>query len=250
MTSLPPVEHSSLWLADIKVLAPNFAGKIDIESPTRSTHSWAVGQLEQRIAVRLRGAGYGVSEIGQELTEKKAFFDNDQQLFGTVNFASGYTRRTPDNGRLNWALIKPRSDALSRIGKNELANDREWVMARYQSADSPWAAPLEDEPRPLLTKPLPTGVKDLSNGDKFWKIGSATGQTGGAFSSMKSDVRMQEADMERVREYMDKVMLGRSYLFTEYLFYGIRNLRDPSSQQGNSGSVVFDKDGNAVGLFL
>ncbi|KAK1755867.1 hypothetical protein QBC47DRAFT_402030 [Echria macrotheca] len=97
-------------------MSPSFAGKnADIESPSRRFHSWVVYNLESRIkrypqkASNLKG-----------LSREKAFFDNNKQHFGTVYAASGYTRKTKKNCRLDWALIKPSSTGIARIGVNNL----------------------------------------------------------------------------------------------------------------------------------
>lgn len=246
---LAPVKGSVLWNADLKGVYPKSpAAKVPIESPTRRTHSWAVHDLELKLQkTNLFADPARVARIRKALQDKRAFFDENKHIFGTVYCASGYTRRTKDNGRLDWALIKPMDEA--RIGKNELKTEKEWHAVGYDESMQPEnsARMGPNESRALLKDPPKKGgIKEVKNGDVVYKIGSTTGPTGGRFSIPKMDVSLSED--RHVQEFMAKKQ--RSYLSKEYIFFGMGKGNNILAKKGDSGSVVFDKHGNAIGLLF
>jgi len=60
-------------------------------------------------------------------------------------------------------------------------------------------------------------------------------------------VNVSLAEDRHVQEHMTKT--ERSYLSTEYLFHGM-GTGSRIAQKGDSGSVAFDAEGNAVGLLF
>jgi len=273
---LSPSEGSELWKADINGIFPDSpaaAEVVPLESPTRRTHSWAIYSLETELrqveSYMYQGYENMKAEIQCELKNKRAFFDDNSQknIFGTVYCASGYTRRTKQGGRLDWALIKPAdTNEETRIGENELKTREEWIAASYSvdiQPNSPAKSPLADGSRALLSssmhsKPERKRIDAIKNGDVVYNIGSSTGPTGGRFQQF-AKVLVSVAEDRHVQEYITVTNANaetktegseRSYLSTEYIFYGMGMGREGSrvAKRGDSGSVAFDADGNALGL--
>ncbi|KAK3364312.1 hypothetical protein B0T25DRAFT_493098 [Lasiosphaeria hispida] len=235
---LAPVRDSDLWKADLVGVEPGFASKkADIEHPARAKHCFAVQYLKDEIKANStpsETAGYK-----KHLKEIKSFFDNNEQHFGSICWASGYTRRTENNGRLDWALIKPTGTGVSRIGENALPTKDDWKKRGFQ-AHRPRA-------RGNLKQPPDHGLRSLANADLVFKVGTTTGATSGMFSHIKSKVKFEED--RHVQEYMKGQ--HRPYLSDEFLHVAYPGAdKNWFSKKGDSGSVVFDMDGRAVALLF
>lgn len=239
ISGMPPVKDSDLWNADIKGVNPSFMSKTltaDIEHPTRAKHHFAVEVLASDIEDEGPNAS---SDLKEHLDNILSFFNNGEQHFGTVSWASGYTRRTASNGRLDWALIKP--TGVHRIGRNTLPSRADWHQRGYITS--------RPRDRGHLQQPPAGGLGSLGNGTPMFKVGTVTGPTAGLFSGSKGKVRIEED--KHVQYYM-RSLQGRSCsLSDEFLFMGFPVPAEHwIAMNGDSGSVVFNSDGAAVGLLL
>ncbi|KAJ4004855.1 hypothetical protein NW752_009481 [Fusarium irregulare] len=219
-----------------------------MESPPRSMHDYTLWIAQknldemnrslQRLQDNVTGSshaketyervnGYKV-ELIKKVEEKKDFFNFYQHAFGEVFAASGFSKRTSENGRLDWALIKV---AEGRTGTNILP-DR-----------SAWGRTLG---RPLLTlgrQLQPPGVQpgqsesiSLENqvqSQEAFKYGTMTGPIRGKFHIFKTNV-----------QFKDDQHVGDDPLSSEYLFQMKREVRD----EPFAGSIVYDKWGCVLGL--
>ncbi|KAK3360822.1 hypothetical protein B0T24DRAFT_643583, partial [Lasiosphaeria ovina] len=120
-----PKEGSKLWKVDDKGINPS-ANAPMIEHPSRSKHNHGVHN--RQIMVDRFGESPSAASVKKELDDIVAFFDNGRHVLGTVFCASGYKRRTANNGRLDWALVMPLDKA--RIGENKLPILEAW-MEKY-----------------------------------------------------------------------------------------------------------------------
>lgn len=98
-----------------------------MESPTRaklnfSVNTNRVGLEEIRLLELKHGpnANIATRKTSMEDREKEwlAFFNSEEHILGRVCLASGFLERTTENGRLDWALIRPADE--SRVGQNLL----------------------------------------------------------------------------------------------------------------------------------
>ncbi|KAK4164616.1 hypothetical protein QBC43DRAFT_317245 [Cladorrhinum sp. PSN259] len=238
---LAPAQGSDLWNIDINGVSPSFAGKkVDIESPTRRLHSFVVWNLETRIKRYPQQA----AKLQRVLKEKKAFFDNNRQHLGTVYAASGYARRTKNNGRLDWALIQPTGTGVERVGQNKLRHNSDWVRRGY-STRAPTLPESALVPR-LQQRTKTPSLGNLSIGSVVYKIGATTGPTVGRYAYPKPRVRISED--AHVEEHIKSPV---EYLSTEFLYLALTEVRGSVvAGRGDSGSVVFDRVGTALGLLF
>ncbi|KAK4155595.1 hypothetical protein C8A00DRAFT_31542 [Chaetomidium leptoderma] len=185
-------------------------------------------------------------ETQNDLDDKIAFFDQDRHLFGKVWAGSGYTRRTKTNGRLDWALIEPISQDRVKGGQgqgqgiNVLPDRDEWkstqLLPRYMPYSPTFGTPL---------KPPPDGKRNLDQlgkDDLGYKIGTSTGATVGVFNSVQTDCKIGD----------EKYMGLKNPYSTEYTFIGHAH-HSPDGRFGDfgdSGAVVFDEEGRALGLLF
>jgi len=231
-----PVKDSDLWKADGDGVYPNsrFESPVmEIEHPTRAKHWFAVGIWNREIA---RNPPPFRDKAKKELANITAFFEKDNQRFGTVFAASGLERRSPSTGQMDWALIKPMGTPPLRIGKNTLPTADDWIAQN----DEYWPS----EPvcgSSLRQSPEKGGLRSTVNGALVFKVGAGSGPTSGAFSKVRVGVDFKEG------AHLEAVM-GREKS-REFIF-----IEDPASarfsHRGDSGSVVFDEEGRAAGLLL
>ena len=133
---VPP--DSELHAIDRKGLGPHYAARenITFESPTRRTHRFSLQWHDQEI--QKREARLKWSEISasnkerlqleiEDHRERRArkvkFFDEGRQRFGHLFMCSGFKKRTPDNYRIDIAIIEVNAD---RIGDNTLPHASSW----------------------------------------------------------------------------------------------------------------------------
>ncbi|KAK3339843.1 hypothetical protein B0T25DRAFT_618478 [Lasiosphaeria hispida] len=235
---LKPVKDSDLWKVDINGIGPKFDSKAaEIEHPARIRHCFTVQLLTERIENHPdHPVTAGFIEL---LDEAKSFFDNNKQHLGSIFCASGYTRRTANDGRLDWALIKPTGTGVARIGKNSLPTCGDWENRGYITR-CPWD-------RGTLEQPPAHGLRSIPNGGLIFKVGAATGATGGMFSTIKPRVHFKED--AHVEPWMKS--RHRPYLSNEFMYIGLPEVGWRwLAKQGDSGSVVFDTQGKAAGLLF
>ena len=238
-TPAAPKVPSDLQTADLDGIAPNNTNikypVMKMEHPTRMKHCFAVG-FWQRIIFKNPPSAER-TEKEEFLANIKAYFDDGKQIFGTIHAASGFGRRSPTNGRMDWALIKP-LDA-SRVGKNTLPSFEEWLQNGV--CDLPLLVAMGKS----LKQPPAHGLcRSTKNGEFLYKKGSSTGPTVGVFSVVKSEVAMtDDAHLGNVANY--------TRLSQEFVYIGEPTADDLAHNvHGDSGSVVFNEEGRAVGLLL
>ncbi|KAK3353840.1 hypothetical protein B0T25DRAFT_221782 [Lasiosphaeria hispida] len=225
-----PTSKSELWAADNDGTFPNHSNERRIEHPARVKHNFAMVELGKVMTVD------PIDPSWQTLRDtNKAFFDSDAQVFGRVYLSSGYKQRTASGGRLDWALIEPYSE--SRIGRNTLPQKDDWLCKHYL----PWQIP----PYPTHGAQLGGWADTLrtalpGSGDLVFKVGASTTWTAGEFSRTKTDCSIRE----------DKYM--KQPKSEEYVYIGLKAQKDFVNfiDHGDSGAVVWDRQGDVVGLLF
>ncbi|KAK3350196.1 hypothetical protein B0T25DRAFT_550012 [Lasiosphaeria hispida] len=242
LATLEPVKDSDLWKVDLEGMDPGTPLKhADIEHPTRAKHCFAVQSLTEEINGNPNGPE--TPECRKHLKGIKSFFDNNEQHLGSIHWASGYTRRTGNNGRIDWALIKPTGTGVSRIGKNTLPTRADWHQKGYHDHKPRARGPG------LLKQPPEHGLRSVPNGETLFKLGTSTGVTVGLFSHVKSMVKF--AGDRHVEAHMGPQNPRCRYLSDEFMYIGHPDVRKHwFAKKGDSGSVVFDTEGRAVGLLF
>jgi hypothetical protein len=230
-----PAKGSDLWQADLHGIYPasNFASRMmEIEHPARSKHCFAVGFWRHEIA--RNGPLNRNPDDEKYLADITTFFDDGNQRLGTVYAASGFTRRSPDNGRMDWALIKPLD--TRRIGSNTIPTRKEWLQKTTH-------VPLHRATGKNLQQPPVAGSSFIPGGEMIFKKGASTGPTSGRFSRLKTDVTLKDD------AHLEAVMGTDKYHSREFLFVGCPGT-EWLAKTGDSGSVVFNEEGRAVGLLF
>lgn len=238
-----PVEKDKpLWKADREGLrAPGRKQRAQVESPTRSKLNFSVKlNRHEKEKVRLGQGELGqgstaytarITEMEAQEKEWRVFFDNQKHVLGSVCFASGYLERTSQNGRLDWALIDPSENG--RVGQNLLPTMEEWRNGSYW-----WEYPCCIGGKITSPRQGTRSIHQMKKDDLVYKVGAATKCTVGKFDALKVDCDIRE---ERYMEQPKK-------LSTEFMFIGEGEL--PFARKGDSGSIVWDTHGRAVGLLF
>lgn len=216
-------------MIDRNGMEPDFARRqaMLLESPSRRKHNFTLYGLRADMVAPMKKYGATspfVVELQRQITQKTRFFDEGRHLFGRPWAASGYCRRTPANGRLDWALLE--FTALNRLGRNIVPSANEWTP--------PDVAP------PVIPGQALKGLAscdDESDRDYVYKKGSRTGLTGGKFNSIKDTVCMKSSDA--------RLGLGVS---TEYVFISRSTIDKAFVGHGDSGSMVFTRFAEFIGL--
>ncbi|KAK0721001.1 hypothetical protein B0H67DRAFT_682811 [Lasiosphaeris hirsuta] len=225
-----PARNSELWAADNDGTFPNHTNEWRIEHPARVKHNFAMDGLGRVMTIN------PVDPVFRALRDtNKAFFDSDAQIFGRVYLSSGYKQRTVSGGRLDWALIEPYSK--SRIGRNTLPQREDWFSKHYLPEQIPpyptYGAQLRGWADTLRTAPP-------SPGNLVFKVGASTTWTAGEFSRTKTDCSIWE----------DKYM--KQPKSQEHVYIGLKAVKDfvNFTDHGDSGAVVWDNQGDVVGLLF
>jgi hypothetical protein len=203
-----------------------------VEHPTRVKHNYGVQSAQGIIG---RFPGEPTRKMQDDLDQAVAFFDENKQALGSVYCASGFAKRTKNNGRLDWGLVLP-LDA-TRVGKNTLPSLQDWVE-KYPGEWLQYPEKFETG----LGQPPQAGLRGLQHGDVVYKVGATTRLTIGKFSHVKSDVKISH----------DKHMPGPR-MSEEFAFISSAMSKEGDARfasHGDSGSVVWDKEGQAVGLLF
>ncbi|KAL1840343.1 hypothetical protein VTJ49DRAFT_557 [Mycothermus thermophilus] len=175
--------------ADTKGLIPKDAAHLpQVEHPTRSRHNFTVEESRRSLLPQGR---YGDptpkhERMAQTLNQQVAFFDEGKQYFGEIWFASGFLQRTKHKGRLDWALIKPLSEA--RVGENRLPSENDWNQM-YQYFGE-W--PSDETFGAILGPPANLSLFEMKEGSPVFKIGASTRMTRGIISEIKPDCVIKE----------------------------------------------------------
>ncbi|KAM0274004.1 hypothetical protein ACHAPA_000952 [Fusarium lateritium] len=239
---LPSSARCDLWKADEFGLAPGAHDQLaSMESPPRSKHNYTIWNAKKTIENRnaqqqkikestkdhetkrrqIELLENFKSSAATDMENKIDFFDCQKNILGKVYAGSGYNKKTDENGRLDWALVKVNK---ARIGTNELPKEEAWLK-------------IPSLLHPFLTfgAQLQPQVQSISLGHpnrctRGFKLGTTTGATCGQFHEFKSSVNLL-ADRH----------LG-TIISDEYVFQYAR--------PGDSGSVVFDDFGGVIGLLF
>ncbi|KAF4962953.1 hypothetical protein FSARC_8979 [Fusarium sarcochroum] len=239
-----PKEGTDLWNTDKRgywLSGP--ANLTTMESPSRLRHEFSMAcfdqdmkMIEDRVTKRTcdRIAISAHDDLKDRKSRRERFFKQGRHQLGQVIACSG-NRLADDNNRLDWAVV----DIGKRTGHNILP---------------PHPTPFP----PGLTCPIPCGLlpqcimasgitlrhpnpettlHSMPSGTNLWKAGNRTGVTSGIFSSYRSLCRV-----------------GRQ-MSEEYVVFGggpnCRDSLDPEkrfAKAGDAGSVVFNRQGEVVGL--
>ena len=151
----------------------------------------------------------------------KIFFDKDKNTFGKLWAASGFSRRTRANSKLDWALIE--FTRPSRLGTNTVPPPERWPKPELALST-------------LAGKTLRgVGSCDLDvDRKRVFKMGARTGLTYGKFNRLSHDVSwLVDGESERRKS-------------VEFLF--VSKGEQPFSLPGDSGALVFSRDRKFVGL--
>lgn len=223
-----PKEDSQLWKLDENGIFTESTAP-EIEHPTRLKHNFGVYERETIIETI---PGQPREQAQKELDDIVAFFDNGHHIFGRVFCASGYTRRTDHHGRMDWALVMPLDEA--RIGDNRLPTFKTWTEKYFASSGH--------LPEPVtfgspLQQPTKAGLRGVCQKELVYKVGATTTTTVGKFNQMKADVSIAEDRhvSPGLSEEFSYVNTGDTGAF---------------GTKGDSGSVVWDRKGQAVGLLF
>ncbi|EXK82531.1 hypothetical protein FOQG_13101 [Fusarium oxysporum f. sp. raphani 54005] len=254
----PPPEGSDLWKVDFDGYKPSLKlghEVVGFESPSRTKHNFTTGVIDQDIAAlkervslmekdlhtsknkqpireSIRQLKASIASMEAEKTAKYAFFEKNKQVLGNLIASSGF-RRQVGGRRMDWALIELNK---SRQWSNALPGLQVW-NSKYRPAAFPYALGTPIQPRnerKSVESPWELGP--------IFKMGCTTGATTG------------EHHWEKQRVTMDHDQhLGNARLVTTELVFGPRYDVDLSIKlcaHGDSGSVLFDKDGGIVALLF
>ncbi|XEV05221.1 hypothetical protein FSHL1_010508 [Fusarium sambucinum] len=261
----PPELNSDCWKVDFAGYYPNAPiTPMPLESPSRAKHIFTIWSLDDDIArwegiiqekrtsiqrtndrtVQAQAQAdilklqTDIQMAKKEKREKIDFFDANKHILGTLFAASGYARRASAGNhkmRLDWALIEV---AEHRQGQNRLPPRSVWFDHHPSDASHPDSA--------TYGQTLKDPAQSIGPGNKsrVWKVGATTGPTIGEFHKTKSSCTMAE----------DKHLKGKipHYATSEYVYQPaiVAGTGKKFCAAGDSGSVVFDKQGAVVGLFL
>lgn len=236
-----------------------------MESPTRAKLNFNI-QISREEAEETRSepslganddddddASYPVVGPGDEEKGWLDFFNNEEHILGSVFYASGYLERTSQNGRLDWALIRPAAAGRGhRVGDNLLPTWDEWkevggYMRRRPSRSC--SSILRSPPHQGVT----TSIHNMTNGHVVYKVGASTRRTIGQFSAIKpSCVIKEERYMSERKRSQRSSDAGNDddvdVESSEFMFMGVEDLA--FARWGDSGSVVWNRNGYAVGLLF
>jgi len=204
-----------------------------MQSPCRLKHNYTIWTLRQQIN-EINALPYQndadnreKQDLVRELSGKTAFFDNFSSALGKVYAGSGHMRRTPENNRLDWALIRVKE---TRIGKNDLPGQDAWRSLPAGKPRHTYGIRLQDQAQ---------SISELTPDQRCYnafKLGATTGATAGVFHNVKFPVQLKH-------EAHVKPQPSREYLFQPQ---GGPKFAD----RGDSGSVVYDNEGRIVGLMF
>ncbi|KAJ4324065.1 hypothetical protein N0V84_004031 [Fusarium piperis] len=230
-----PRVNSELWKADHRVFHRlKYNRPMTLESPARVKHNYTIWYLNTLIQ-KSRERGGGLEAIRAEKLEREKaskifFFDTKSNGYGSVRMASGFARRTPErNHRLDWAVIEVNP---SRIGENRLPTEEDW-----NSTNVGTEIPGSSTFGALLRHPS-SSLKAMSLEDSVWKVGATSGPTHGVYNEYKVYCKMKD----------DRHVTGPPRYSEQFVITG--NDTSRFCGPGDSGAVVFNAQGEAIGLLF
>jgi len=228
-------DPQDIMKADAQGISPAHAEKplrlAEMESPGRTKHDYAVHVFRDLIEREVWPLDE-IYKVTKPLESMEKFISEDRHLFGKIFAASGLGRRSPTNGRLDWALLKPHDP--QRIGRNTLPTREEWE-ATGSICNAP---PTSVRGGNLGEVPTTSLLATVGQGGSLYKKGAMTDATSGMFHGYPSIVRLVE---DRGVQKSEEVSLFDGY--------GVKHTWQ-CAQNGDSGVVVFDHAGRAVGLLF
>ncbi|KAM0354356.1 hypothetical protein ACHAPU_001400 [Fusarium lateritium] len=252
MGPLPPPDRCDLRRVDEVGLAPGLHGYLSLmESPSRGKHNYTIWHAKKTLddvntkqqdvmggndddaikIAKVEMLDKVKAKTTADMDKKVDFFDRQNNILGKVYAASGFCNKTDENGRLDWALVKVNK---SRIGTNQLPDEEVWkktpiVPAPYFT----FGAQLKAQGSSSIRLEHPNRCT------KGYKLGTTSGATYGEFYEFKIGVNLLHD------RYLGPI-LSDEYTFIQ----GDSGWDKPFAGPGDSGSVVFDSNGCAVGLLF
>lgn len=259
-----PPKSSDLWKIDKNGYIPNSkinSQPVAFESPSRSKHNFTIWHIDNKIlslgkelewyeesfrntkdartGESLRESRDEIAALNVEKQQKLKFFDDNKQVLGELYAASGFRRRSPNNRRLDWALLK--LDA-SRQGSNRLPNREVWTPQLPLISSQPFKTfgmILKDQSRSIEDL---SGVEWSSNGSSVYKVGATTRATTAESHKAVDTVTLIDDKHLKVPPSKELAFGPKKH----YDNHGVLKF----CAHGDSGSVVFDDRGGIVGLLF
>lgn len=241
-----PAPGTALYIADhggfrhptfgvsVPVPAVNPAAKPSaaMESPSRSRHNKNVAYLE---FLFLNEKDKMKKKQWKQLGDtKKAFFDQGNHDLGVLVAGSGFSYRTKSNGMLDWALIKPKP---GRVGLNALPAEADWDKSNTPLHVMPDGATFGAQLQHHVSN------EKIFKNEHGFKYGATSGATCGAYGIHKHEVRYLDW------KYMN-LEANPAATTSEHSFMRLPNKVKHFGEPGDSGSVVWNRDGHALGLLF
>lgn len=163
----------------------------------------------------------------EKYNNKKQFFDDNKQSLGRPWLASGFTRRTSDNGRLDWTLVQFDDD--SRIGSNMIPPREHWP--------SPATAPYVSGHNLRGV----TSCHDVAaRKEKVFKVGARTGLTACKKSALMADCRFPNDGRLGLKP-------SSEHCFVRSIIQSSATAPVYCGQKGDSGAFVWTRNGMLMG---
>ncbi|KAJ3478344.1 hypothetical protein NLG97_g8605 [Lecanicillium saksenae] len=229
-TQITPPEGSKLREADLHgYIFDTSKTKIPFESPSRCKHNKTISWFTERPKIH----PYERESSEQMVKKCREFFDSGKQVIGYLYAGSGFTARTSEGGLLDWALIEV---LPSRLGNNNLPSRDIWPRTL-----------LDFQPPPLICgKPLkgPVPADRIPDKEKrVFKVSAISKATSGVYLKHRAGIRLDNW------KYLVRENLATHT--TEACFVSLDTENGPKfAVQGDSGAVVYDENGDAVGLLF
>lgn len=268
-----PSKSSDLWKIDANGYTPRSRIKnkpAGFESPSRSKHNFTIWSLDNSILTlskqvvryeeslritkntkaeeNLREIKKEIAALKVEKQRKLQFFDDNKQVLGDLYAASGFGRTSPNNRRMDWALLK--LDA-SRQASNRLPDRKVWT-SQFPYPDAhpfmTFGELLKDQSQSIET-PNQSGLIENPSGvdwpryrSSVYKVGATTGTTTAEFHVAQDAVILKD-------DKHLKVPVSKELAFGPSKHSANRGERKFCAH-GDSGSVVFDDEGGIIGLLF
>lgn len=233
-------DGTALKQADLEGIQVQKDDSLKVEHPSRRRHNRTLLQIQYAIDLEKKRGKMDakkqekIKTLEEERRNKTAFFDNGNHRLGHVWAASGFSRRTPDGQRrLDWALIQVRPE---RIGTNVLPDRPTWVT--FQSGNIYPTSLEADHLQPFESKSSITTMTPAR--EAGYKMGAATGPTGGTYSGYHQSTGISEAQY-----------LGSGEKTKEHQFLPLEEKPGEGlGAPGDSGAVIFNEYGRVVALLF
>lgn len=230
-----PRHGTALWKADRDGIQFQQARTLLMECPPRHKHMRVMANLDDHIK-QLQQEKSPSKELQlqlEERREKQQFFDEAKHKMGNLWAASGFSRRSGGH-RMDWALFQPPGDG---VGSNSLP-DRAARVKAHRTA-KPGDA---DKHRQLCNHSSRVTLATAETGTKMFKMGAKSGPTAGLYSGFKGCIGIPES------KYIDRTKTDEHVFLPCVLGSGSREAQ--MGVPGDSGAVIYNNEGVAVGLLF